>query len=125
MGVLKKRLWRIFSEYIRRRDADVGGTERCFTCGGLDHWKSLQAGHAIGGRHSAVLFDPDICRPQCVRCNIHLRGNYQIFITKLIKENGMEWWEKKLEDSRKVVKYARSDIEELIELYKRKLDGLS
>jgi len=125
LSSLKKKLWKLFSEYVRRKDADEGGTERCFTCGRLYHWRGeLQCGHAIGGRHNAVLFDPDICRPQCRSCNIFLRGNYQVFITRLIKENGLEWWEKKLEDSKKVVKYTRSDLEELIELYKAKLEKL-
>lgn len=118
---LKEILWKVFSEYIRRKDADEGGTERCYTCGVLEHWKALQCGHAIGGRHNAVLFDAGICRPQCLRCNVFLRGNYPIFTTKLIKENGMEWWEKKLEGARQIVKYTRADIEQMIENYKRKV----
>lgn len=84
-------------------------------------WKESQAGHAIGGRHSAVLFDPDICRNQCVRCNVFLRGNYPVFTTKLIEEKGMEWWKAKLEGARQIVKYTRADIEEMIETYKAKL----
>jgi hypothetical protein len=115
----------VFSEYVRRRGADAGGTERCYTCGAPNHWKALQCGHAIGGRHNAVLFDEDICRPQCVRCNVMLRGNYPIFTTNLIKENGLEWWEGKLAGARQVVKWARSDLEDLIQTYKQKLEGLT
>ena len=121
---LKDKCWLVFSEYIRRKDADAGGTERCYTCEGLAHWKELQCGHAIGGRHNAVLFDSDLCRPQCVRCNIFLRGNYPIFTTRLIKEKGMDWWEKKLDGSRAPVKYVRSDIEDMIQSYKQKLEEL-
>jgi len=124
LSSLKKKCWRLFSEYIRKQGADAGGTERCYTCGGLFFWKDLQAGHSIGGRHSAVLFDEEIVRPQCVRCNVFLRGNYPAFVTKLIKENGLEWWEEKLTNSRKVKKYTRTELEELIELYKRKLEAL-
>jgi hypothetical protein len=122
---LKAKCWRLFSEYIRRKDADEGGTERCYTCGELAHWKELQAGHAIGGRHNAVLLDEEICRPQCVRCNVFLRGNYPVFTSRLIRERGLEWFEKKLEDSRRLVKWTRSDMEDLIALYKQKLEGLS
>lgn len=121
LRTLKAKAWKLFSEYIRTRDADEGGTERCYTCGALAHWKELQCGHAIGGRHSAVLFDPDICRPQCVRCNVFLRGNYPIFTTKLIKENGISWFEDKIQGARQIVKYTRSDIEGMIENYKAKL----
>jgi len=125
LSALKKKAWKAFSEYIRRKNADAGGTERCYTCGKLDHWKELHAGHALPGRHNAVLFDQDIVRPQCPVCNIWKGGNYPIFTTKLIKENGMVWWEKKLEDSRRLVKLTRSDIEDLIQNYKSKIEALA
>jgi hypothetical protein len=48
---------------------------------------------------NAVLFDEEIVKPQCVACNIFLRGNYTIFTTKLIKQHGMQWWENKLINS--------------------------
>lgn len=123
LRLLKAKCWRLFSEYIRRKDADAGGTERCYTCEGSHHWKELQCGHAIGGRHNAVLLDESICRPQCVRCNVFLRGNYPIFTTKLIKENGMEWWEGKLEGARQIVKVTRDDMEGMIQSYQQKLAG--
>jgi len=122
---LKNKAWKLFSEWIRRRGADEGGTERCYTCGGLAHWKELQAGHSIPGRHNAVLLDADICRPQCVVCNVWKRGQYHIFATKLIRENGIEWWEKKLLDSRRVVKLGRGDYETIIEDLNKKLAGLN
>lgn len=118
---LKDKCWKVFSEYVRRRNVDAGGTDRCYTCEKLAHWKELQCGHAIGGRHNAVLFDASICRPQCARCNVFMRGNYQIFTTKLIKENGMAWWEHKLEQSRRIVKYTRTEIEGLIAYYEAEL----
>lgn len=121
---LKKKCWRLFSEFIRRESADEGGSEYCYTCGKLAHWKELHAGHAIPGRHNAVLFDHSIVRPQCPVCNIWKGGNYHIFTTKLIKEHGMDWWEQKLTDSRKVVKYTRSDLEDLILHYESKLSAL-
>jgi hypothetical protein len=88
------------------------------------HWKQLQAGHAIGGRNNAVLFDADICRPQCVGCNVFNRGNYPIFASKLIRENGLEWFESKLAGARKTVKLTRIDLEDLIVNYKKKLEAL-
>ena len=118
---LKAKAWRIFSEYIRRRHADEGGTVACYTCGALLWWKESQAGHAIGGRHNAVLLDEEICRPQCVRCNVFLRGNYPIFTARLIRERGLEWFEAKLDGARQVVKLTRADLEETIQTYKQKL----
>ena len=121
---LKNKCWKLFSEYIRRKHADEGGTASCYTCGELAYWKELQCGHGIPGRHGAVLFDEDICRPQCARDNVFMGGRYEIFVTKLIRENGLEWWEQKLIDARRVVKYTRSDLEALIESYKQKLKAL-
>ncbi len=118
---LKEILWKLFSEYVRRKDADAGGTEYCYTCEKPFHWKALHAGHALPGRHNAVLFDEEIVKPQCPVCNIWKGGNYPIFTTKLIEEHGMEWWKAKLEGARRIVKYTRADIEQMILDYKAKL----
>lgn len=121
---LKAKCWALFSEYVRRKYSDAEGYATCYTSGVRQHWRSLQCGHAIGGRNNAVLFDETICRPQSVRENIFLRGNYPVFTTKLIKENGMDWWEEKLAGARQVVKLTRSDLEGIIETYKQKLEEL-
>lgn len=122
---IKKKAWKVFSEWIRRKDADAGGTVACYTCGKLMYWKEAHAGHAIPGRHNAVLLDEDIVKPQCPRDNIFMGGMYHIFATKLIQENGMRWWEKKLEGARRVVKLTRYDFEESIQLYQAKLSSLN
>lgn len=121
---LKAKCWSLFSEYVRRKHANHNGIAECYTSGERAHWKTLQCGHAIGGRHNAVLFDEDICRPQTVAENVFRRGNYPVFTTRLIEENGMDWWKAKLENSRRVVKYTRSDLEALIDRYKEKLKEL-
>lgn len=43
---LKKKLWTLFSEYIRRLYSHDDICE-CVTCGVKKHWKELQAGHFI------------------------------------------------------------------------------
>lgn len=121
LSSLKKKAWVLFSQYIRQSSADNYGVCVCYTCGERQQWKEAQAGHAIPGRHNAVLYDEEIVRVQCVACNIFRRGNYQAFITKLIKSNGIEWWENKLSDSRQTVKYTRTDIQEIIDKYTERL----
>ena len=88
----------------------------------------MQAGHAIPGRTGMVLFDEEIIRPQCVRCNIWGRGMLHIFAPKLIQERnhsadgmGPEWWERKLLASRQVRKWSRTELEELIQSYRERL----
>lgn len=122
---LKKKVWKLCSEFVRRKHADEGGTVSCFTCGQLMYWKEAQAGHAIGGRTNAVLFDIEIIRPQCVRCNVMLRGNYPVFTTRLIRQKGLRWFEKKLIDARQPVILKRSDLEELAEEFSILLGGLN
>lgn len=122
LGSLKKKAWKLCSEYVRKREADEGGFVHCYTCGAPIHWKyEAQAGHSIPSRNNAVLLDDSICRPQCYVCNIRKNGQHHIFATKLIQENGLEWWEKKLEGARQIVKYTRADMEALIESFKAKL----
>ena len=51
-------------------------------------------------------------------------GRYEIFAAKLIRENGLDWFEAKLAGARQIVKYTRTDLEEIIEIYKQKLESL-
>lgn len=119
---LRKKAWKLVSQYVRQREADEGGFVHCYTCGAPIHAKlEAQSGHAIGGRTNSVLFDDSICRPQCVSCNVFRRGNYPIFAAKLIRENGLDWFEAKLANSRQVVKYTRTDLEDIINNYEEKI----
>lgn len=121
---LKARCWKIFSEYIRRKDADEGGTNYCFTCGQPKFWKELQAGHFIGGRTNAVLFNEEIVKPQCLMCNVFLRGNYGVYTLKMLDLHGREKVEEFMALKHKVVKYTRPDLEELIAKYSERVKAL-
>jgi hypothetical protein len=121
---LKAKAWKVFSEYIRRRDADEGGTCRCVTCRAPIFWKEAHAGHFVPGRTNAVLFHPDITNAQCIRCNIFLGGNYAAYTLYMLDRFGREKVEEFLALKHKAVKLTRSDLEEIIEKYKQKLEEL-
>lgn len=127
---LRKEAWKQFSLWYRQSEADGNGNVTCYTCGASHHWKEIHAGHAIPGRHNAVLFDQDIIRPQCYACNVGKRGNYQVFVPKLIWEHGesfgdaMAWWDGKLAASRLTVKFTRQDLLDKIEDYRGRLETL-
>jgi hypothetical protein len=128
LSSLRKKAWKLVSEYCRRREADEGGFVHCYTCSHPIHWKyEAQAGHAIGGRRNAVLFDDSIIRPQCYACNAKHIGNGRphIFMTKLVLENGWDWWTVKVDEAKRAVKYTSSDLEDLIQSYKQKLESLA
>lgn len=121
LSALKKQAWDLLSRVIRTESAAKDGYCQCYTCGKMLEFKDAQAGHAIGGRHNAVLFDEEILRCQCMACNVFKRGNYQVFITRLIEENGFDWWLTKLAQLRETIKYNRCDLESKIDLYKARL----
>ena len=121
---LKNKCWRVFSEYVRRKDADAGGTAYCFTCGAPKFWKELHAGHFVGGRTNSVLFNEDIVKPQCLTCNVFKNGNYGPYTLKMIDQYGRAKVEEFLSLRHQVKKYTLADLEELIQAYKLKLAAL-
>src|SRR3972149_1215727 len=117
LASLKKKAWKVLSRFVRSQAADYRGIAEGYTCGVRAPSQWLQAGHAIPGRTGSVLFDLEIIRPQCYRCNGAMRGQHHIFAAKLIREHGLEWWEQKERDSHKIVKWSRADLEALIVKY--------
>ena len=109
----KKKAWSAFSIYIRKKYSN-DEIVSCYTCGKVNHWKSMQAGHAIGGRNNAVLFNEDLVRPQCVGCNVFGRGKYAIFTRKLIDELGLKGYDELVSESQRVVQYKASDYQNII-----------
>ena len=117
---LKAKVWKVFSLYIRQKYAKRGMV-RCYTCPVVKPIKEMQCGHGLGGRGNSILFDASICRPQCVSCNIFRGGNYDIFHDKLIKENGVEWFQKKVKQKQETKQFTRSELEEKYQYYNSRL----
>jgi 5-methylcytosine-specific restriction endonuclease McrA len=85
---LKSDLWDLFSEYIRRKDADENGYATCVTCGATKHWKEQQAGHFVSRSHGATFVDPHNVHVQCYRCNMTLKGNMIAYHDFMLKTYG-------------------------------------
>jgi len=124
---LKKELDKVFSQYIRWLYANSGMVE-CYTCGVIKHVKEMHNGHFQSRKHTSTrwLHDETIanCKPQCVKCNIYSEGEKWLFGKKLEAEYGVEAVEQLVALSHKSVKYSKSDLEYLIEVYKEKLKDL-
>jgi len=118
LSQVKKKAWRIFSEYYRRKHADSQGYARCYTCGVRKHWKELQVGHLLDGRYNSILFDEHVVRLQCRRCNLFLGGNKEVFIPKFIDEMGRDVYDGLIRQKHQTVKYSVSDLEDMIEMWK-------
>tara|TARA_R100000315_G_C5224120_1_gene135510 strand:- start:870 stop:1280 length:411 start_codon:yes stop_codon:yes gene_type:complete len=124
---LKKELDKIFSLYIRLRDATPEGLVKCFTCDKISHYKiGMHAGHFMSRSRLATRWnDRGNVMPQCYRCNIHLSGNQYIYSLRLDEKYG-EGTAKELEElSRQTIKMMRIDYEEMIEKYKKKVNKLT
>lgn len=76
---LKRRVWGLFSIFIRRRDCLLATGSihygECFTCEEPFPFEELDAGHFIPGRHNGNLFSERGCHAQCRRCNRFNNGN--------------------------------------------------
>lgn len=89
---LKKKLWKVFSAYIRKRDKGI-----CFTCGKYAEGSGYHAGHFIAKASGglALYFNEDNVHGQCYHCNINLGGNSYIYGTKLGKKKADELYKLK------------------------------
>lgn len=116
LGSYKKKLWKLFSEYVRMKAANPDGFVICVTCGRSLHWKEAHASHFLPGRNNGILFDVRNCHPSCMRCNIFLAGNLSEYYPFMLKTYGgvvieelkvqklnppkldRDWYEKKIEE---------------------------
>ena len=111
---LHKKLWKLISLYIRKRD---GG--RCFTCGVI---KPIQEQHC-GHYHDASVSNPELnfneknLACQCPRCNLFLSGNKVIYAYNLTKRYGAGILDELMAIKNKQVKWTEEDYLERIKRY--------
>ena len=113
---LKSKAWTLFSEYIRRRDADKEGIIQCVTCNKRSHWKGegMQAGHFIAGRTLSLLFDDRNCHSQCYGCNVGRNGSYVEYFLYMEERYGREVIDELRFLKNQSRKYSIGDYEQLI-----------
>lgn len=113
---LKKSLWKVFSEYIRKRDKGI-----CFICGRKCEGSGYHAAHfipkSVGGL--ALYFHEDNVHGCCYHDNINLGGNLWEYGNKLGIDRVNELYALK----QKIVK--DYPFERKIEEYKAKIKDLS
>jgi len=119
IGVLKKKLWKVFSQYIRQRDKGF-----CWACGRSGFSGSgYHAGHfiskSVGG--ISLYFHEDNVHGCCYNCNINLGGNLYEYGIRLGEEKVAELYELK----KQTAKWTIEDYEEKIAHYKEELKKLS
>jgi len=96
-STLVKKLDKIFSIWVRSKDADHAGMVDCFTCGVTKNWKyEIDAGHFQSRGKYATRWEPLNVKPQCKRCN-GFRGGEQYLFSKhldlMYGDGTAEWLE--------------------------------
>lgn len=117
LSSLEAKLDRVFSNYIRQRDADVGGTVRCVTCRRLLFWKEAHAGHFVKRQHRAVRWDERNVHAQCVSCNTYRGGQQDEYGLFIIRKYGNQVHEELLGRKHSVIKHTRADLQAMIDKY--------
>jgi len=115
---------KVFSEYIRRRNADARGFTECFTCGKVDYWKNLQCGHFQSRKHYSTRWNETNCQVQCASCNVFRYGEQYKFGKNIDATFGVGVAEDLDRLSKKIVKFSNEDLLELILFYEKKLAEL-
>jgi len=116
---LIEKLDKIFSIYIRRKDA-IDEIAECITCNKKDHWKKLQNGHFMSRRHYSTRWLETNVGVQCYGCNITNQGQQYKFSQYLGDNLAKEMHIK----SKQIVKFADVDLIEMIEYYTNKVNEL-
>ena len=91
MSKLHNKLWKVFSEYIRLRDATIKGEYcRCYSCNAIVHWKECDAGHYEKRQYMSLLYDERNVHSQCRKCNRFEGGRQSDYAIHLIEDYGQE-----------------------------------
>ena len=106
---LKKKVDKVFSLWIRKRD------KRCFTCGR----PASQAGHFQSRRFSATRYDEINVQSQCIKCNIFCYGEQYIFGEKLNLVYGEGTAEKLRKKAQKLHQFTVKELDGIIEKYEK------
>lgn len=124
LSTLKKKLDKIFSEFIRLRDSDERGMCKCVTCPTVLPWKQIHNGHWISRARLSVRFDERNCHAQCCGCNTFKNGEPQKYFVWMENEYGREVVGEMMALSNKTVKLTPAWYEEKILFYKEKVNQL-
>ncbi len=114
-GLIKK-LDKVFSEYIRKRTANANGYVNCVTCGKVDFWKNMDAGHFVSRKYLNTRWNEENVQVQCKSCNVFRYGEQYKFSLWLGAEKSKELYDL----SKKTLKLDNWDLQDLIKIYEER-----
>jgi hypothetical protein len=120
--ILKREVWDLFSEWVRRSEADKDGYCICVTCGRRDKYTNFQAGHFI---HGTSFLIPDLVHPQCPQCNGFKAGMAIEYKEWMLKKYGQAHLDKLEYQAKKPTKLSLFDLQTYKKLYQGKLKKIN
>lgn len=126
---LKKKLWTIFSVYIRLRDANDSGIVKCCTCEKEYYWTDskgrMQAGHFMPQKlNSYLIFDEQNVHGQCSFCNGAGSGEQYLYSLFILKKYGKKVLARIVSDKGRAFKFTHDWLEIKIKEYQQKVAKL-
>lgn len=117
---LVKKLDKVFSLYIRVRDAMPGGYFRCISCGQIKPFYKADCGHYFSRTNMSVRFDEDNCNAECSSCNRMKSDHLDGYRGNLISKIGQKRFDLLQFKKNQTKHWSDFELEELIKLYKEK-----
>lgn len=122
--MIDDKLWKVFSRYIRVRDADENGMISCITSGRRVHWKDADAGHFISRRHLATKYDERNVNAQSRHDNRFAAGEQYKHAKAIDKKWGEGTADKLLVLSRVTCKRGKFEIDVMLKHYTKEVERL-
>lgn len=118
------KLDKVFSEFIRLRDANEQGIIFCISCRKPVFWKESDNGHFVNRVHKSLRFSEINCNAQCRSCNRFDESNPEGYRAGLIKKYGEGIIEKLMIAKNQTMKFSDNELEIMIKFYTQKVKEL-
>ena len=118
---LKEEVWALFSEWVRRSEANNQGYCKCVSCGAIKHWKDGDAGHYI---HGTGFLIPELVHFQCKICNSGKHGNLIGYRAYMIQRYGEPMFDRLTFLAKRPHVYTVFELQKYKIFYTQKLEPL-
>lgn len=122
---LTKKLDKVFSAYIRLRDAMPSGYFKCISCGQIKPFEQADCGHFFSRKNMSVRFDEDDCHAECRSCNRFSSDHLIAYQTNLIRKVGIQRFELLSAKAHQTKHWSDFELEAMIKHYTAEVKRLS
>ncbi len=122
---LTKKLDKVFSAYIRLRDAMPNGCFRCISCGQIKRFEQGDCGHYHSRTHMATRWEPDNCHMECRACNRASADHLIGYRRNLVEKIGLDRMARLEMMARSTKHWLDFELQEKIDYFTREVKRLS